>query len=75
MPEHVVIEIEMPASLNQFRLPPAVNKRLQQLLDRQDTGETLTQAKQEEAEGLVDLAEFLSLMRLRAQRVGERDPE
>jgi len=52
-----------------------VNKRLQQLLDRQDVGETLTQAEQEEAEGWVDLAEFLSLMRLRAQRVGERDPE
>jgi hypothetical protein len=69
MSEHILVEIEMPASLEQFRLPPAVNERLQKLLDRQDRGETLTSSERKEAEGLVDLAEFLSLLRLRAQRI------
>jgi len=69
MSQHVLVEIEMPAALDQFKLPPGVNERLQQLLDRQDRGETLTESERQEAEGLVDLAELLSLLRLRAQRV------
>jgi len=69
MSQHVLVEIEMPAALQQFKLPPGVNERLQDLLDRQDQGETLTESERQEAEGLVDLAEFLSLLSLRAQRV------
>ena len=69
MSHHILVEIEMPASLDQFRLPPAVNERLQELLDRQDRGEKLTSSERKEAEGLVDLAELLSLLRLRTQRV------
>jgi hypothetical protein len=43
---HVVAsELEMPDDLARFRLPPAVNKRLQELLDRQDEGERLTGAE------------------------------
>lgn len=61
--------IEIPVELTNFRLPAAVNERLQYLLDRQDAGEQLTQAERQEAEGLVELAEFLSLLRLRSQRV------
>jgi hypothetical protein len=38
------------------------------LLDRQDEGSTLTTAERQEAEGLVNLAELLSLLRLRAER-------
>lgn len=68
MSQRVLIEIEFPADLEQFRLPEGVNKRLQTLLDRQDEGHTLTQAERQEAEGLVNLAELLSLLRLRAQR-------
>jgi hypothetical protein len=45
-----------------------VDERLQALLDRQDRGEALTAAERGEAEGLVDLAELLSLLRLRAER-------
>ncbi len=59
----------MPAALNQFKLPSGVNERLQELLDRQDRGDTLTDGERREAEGLVDLAEFLSLLRLRSNRV------
>jgi hypothetical protein len=61
--------IEIPAELTYFQLPNAVQQRLQFLLDRQDAGEQLSQAERQEAEGLVELAEFLSLLRLRSQRV------
>ncbi|MFB2974150.1 hypothetical protein ACE1CD_34735 [Aerosakkonema sp. BLCC-F183] len=61
--------IEIPAELTKFQFPEAVQERLQFLLDRQDAGEQLTQTEREEAEGLVELAEFLSLLRLRSQRI------
>ena len=66
---HVLVELGIPGDLEQFKLPPGVNDRLQELLDREDRGrERLTLAEQREAEGLVELAEVLSLLRLRAQR-------
>ncbi|MFM5981749.1 MAG: hypothetical protein ACKO9I_14515 [Sphaerospermopsis kisseleviana] len=61
--------IEIPVNLTYFQLPEAVQARLQFLLDRQDAGEELTLAEREEAEGLVDLAEFLSLLSSRSQRI------
>ncbi|RAM53453.1 MAG: hypothetical protein C6Y22_00975 [Hapalosiphonaceae cyanobacterium JJU2] len=64
--------IEIPVGLTHFKLPNAVQDRLQFLLDRQDTGEELTQVERQEAEGLVELAEFLSLLRLCSQRVTEQ---
>ena len=60
--------VEIPIELTRFQLPPAVHDRLQFLLDRQDQGESLSQAEQQEAEGLVELAEFLSLLQLRSAR-------
>jgi hypothetical protein len=69
MPQHILVELEMPTDLNSFTLPAGVNERLQELLDRQDQGQPLAPAERLEAEGLVNLAEFLSLLRLRAQRV------
>ncbi len=74
MSEHILIEVELPADLAQFRLPEGVNQRLQALLDRQDSGNDLTDAERREAEGLVNLAELLSLLRLRAQKVAQRTP-
>ncbi|MBA3922389.1 MAG: hypothetical protein H0X31_12100 [Nostocaceae cyanobacterium] len=59
--------IEIPFDLAQFQLPEAVQDRLQFLLDRQDVGEVLTISERREAEGLVELVEFLSLLRLRSQ--------
>jgi len=59
--------IEIPVSLTYFQLPEAVQARLQFLLDRQDAGEELTLAERNEAEDLIDLAEFLSLLSLRYQ--------
>jgi hypothetical protein len=64
--------IEIPAELAHFQLPDAVQERLQFLLDRQDSGKLLTQAERREAEGLVELAEFLSLLRLRSQRIARQ---
>lgn len=68
MSQHVLVELEMPSDLDQFKLPAGVDERLQDLLDRQDHGEPLTPSERREAEGLIDLAEILSLLRLRAQR-------
>ncbi|MDY7013686.1 MAG: hypothetical protein SVX43_08860 [Cyanobacteriota bacterium] len=63
--------VEIPLELTRFQLPPAVQARLQGLLDRQDEGYTLSQAERQEAEGLVELMEFLSLLRLRSTRVSQ----
>jgi hypothetical protein len=71
MPQNILIDLEMPADLEQFKLPKAVDQRLQSLLDKQNGGETLTLSERMEAEGLVNLAELLSLLRLRAQRVAQ----
>lgn len=67
----ITIELEIPDDLARFRLPQSVQARLQALLDRQDEGATLTEAERQEAEGLVNLAEMLSLLRLRAERARE----
>jgi hypothetical protein len=66
------MQLTIDVELVQFELPPAVQKRLQALLDRQDQGDELTEAERQEAEGLVELAEFLSLFKLRAQRVSSK---
>jgi hypothetical protein len=65
---YLVLSIEVPEELARFRLPDAVHARLQHLLDKQDDGDSLTIDEREEAEGLVELAEFLSLLRLRVMR-------
>ena len=59
--------IQIPVKLARFELPEAVQARLQFLLDRQDEGNVLTVEERKEAEGLVELAEFLSLLKLRSQ--------
>ena len=61
--------VEIPIELTQFQLPSAVHDRLQFLLDRQDAGMSLSEVERREAEGLVDVAESLSLLHLRSQKV------
>ena len=68
MPESFLIELRMPDDLARFRLPAGVQTRLQELLDRQDAGQRLTDAERSEADGLVALADLLSLLRLRSER-------
>lgn len=63
--------VEIPLELTRFQLSPAVQARLQFLLDCQDEGYNLSQAERQEAEGLVELVEFLSLLQLRSTRVSQ----
>jgi hypothetical protein len=69
MSQAVQLELQLPDDLADFRFPHGVQRRLRELLDRQDAGLTLTDAEREEAEGLVHLAELLSRLRLRAERL------
>lgn len=62
--------IELPESLERLRLPHALDERLTLLLDRQDETGSLTPEERREAEGLVEMAELLSVLRMRAQLVG-----
>lgn len=64
----ITFSLRIPADLGHFKLPRGVEARLQSLLDRQDHGLGLTKAERNEAEGLVDLAESLTLLKLRASR-------
>jgi hypothetical protein len=66
----VVFELELPETLEQLRLPAGVDERLMHLLDLQSENGVLTPEERLEAEGLVDLADLLSLLRLRATRLG-----
>jgi hypothetical protein len=67
----LTLEVDLPDELAKFRLPEAVAARLQNLLDKQDSGQPLTPAERGEAEGLVNLSEFLTLLRLRAERMAQ----
>jgi hypothetical protein len=69
MANSIHLEVEMPGDLARFRLPGGVQQRLQELLDKQDAGEKLTAEEKREAEGLVEVADLLSLLRLRAERI------
>lgn len=49
-------------------MPAALKARLSSLLDEQDRTGKLRKAEREEAQALTELADFLSLMKLRAER-------
>lgn len=66
----MILELEVPESVARLRLPDGVNARLQELLGKQDATGALTEAEREEAEGLVDLNDFLSLLRIRTKGLG-----
>ena len=72
MARKLSMKIEVPDDLARFKLPAGVQARLQNLLDRQADGKRLKPAERREAEGLVDLAELLTLLRLRAERSGKQ---
>ena len=68
----VVLELDVPGDWRNFRMPQALCKRLQQLLDRQDEVGKLTNAERSEAKALVELSDMLSLMKLRAKRIARK---
>ncbi len=72
MSQAVLVELELPEDLDRFRFPESLNKKLHELLDKQDRGETLSEAERSQAEGLVNLAEMLTLLRLRAERAAQQ---
>ena len=72
MSQNILIELQVPKDLRKFRLPKALNRRLQEILDRQSDKGKLTAAERREAEGLVTVGDMLTLLRLRAQRAAKR---
>ena len=69
MSQAIQLKVQMPGDLAKFRLPKGVQQRLRDLLDKQDSGDRLTTAEKREAEGLADLNDLLSLLRLRSERL------
>jgi hypothetical protein len=67
MSQSIRIDLELPDDLARFQLPAAVSERLTSLLDKQDSGELLTDQEKREAEGLVDLADTLTYLGLKAR--------
>jgi hypothetical protein len=62
--------VEIPIGLAQFQLPAAVHDSAEPTLrEQQDAGTQLSENERLEAEGLVELAEFLSLLRLRSHQI------
>jgi hypothetical protein len=61
----IELKIEVPELAARLHLPAGVDRRLQALLDKQDSGALLTPDEQAEAEGLVELAELLTMLRMR----------
>ena len=75
MASTTIVQVELPTELEELRLPKALDRRLQHLLDRQDGGKPLSESEREEADGLVDVAELLSLLRLKTERVSDSPAE
>jgi len=67
MVQSVLVELELPTDWAEFRLPPALHDRLQELLDRQDFEGRLARRERREAEALTQLVDMLALMKLRAE--------
>ena len=67
MSQSIHLDLELPDDLARFKLPEGVNERLTSLLDKQDSGQVLTDPERGEAEGLVDLADTLTYLGLKAR--------
>lgn len=72
MPESVLVELPLPKGWNKLRMPRALHERLQELLDRQDRDGRLSARERREAVALAELADILSLLRVRAELAGRR---
>lgn len=67
MSRTVQLTVPMPARLARLRFPKALDARLQFLLDEQGRKGMLTAGEKKEAEGLVQMATTLSILKLGAQ--------
>lgn len=67
----VTLKLELPEDWKQLSFPPALDNRLQYLLDQQDRGHTLSDEERSEAEALCNLVDMLALLKLRAEQAAE----
>jgi hypothetical protein len=72
MAQSVLVKLDLPKDWRKFRLPRALDDRLQELLDRQDQTGKLSRKERREATALTELVDLLSLMRLRAKLAARR---
>ena len=68
----VIIELDVPGDWKKFKLPPAIDSRLQSLLDKQDQTGRLSRSERQEAKAIAELVDMLSLMKLRARKTERR---
>jgi hypothetical protein len=66
MVQSVLIKVDLPKDWQRFRLPLALQRRLDELLDRQDRDGTLVVRDRREATALAELVDMLALMKARA---------
>lgn len=66
--DHSTVDADRFGEILPKSFPAGLQRRLEELLDRQDVGTPLTTSERSEAEGLVEIAEFLSLLRFRIGR-------
>jgi hypothetical protein len=66
MSQPVQLTVPMPANLAKLRFPKALDERLHHLLDEQGRRGKLTAAEKREAEGLAQMANVLSILKLGA---------
>ena len=71
MSRTVQLTVPMPSKLAKLRFPKALDARLQFLLDEQGRKGRLTSGEKMEAEGLVQMATTLSILKLGAQVQGD----
>ena len=64
----MLIEMNLPKDWKLFRLPKALDDRLQELLDRQDQDGKLSSRERREATALAELADMLSLLKARTRK-------
>jgi hypothetical protein len=63
----LLVKIELPEEMDFFRFPEALQARLEFLLNKQDRGEPLSDDERDEAEGLVEMADIVSTLRMRVE--------
>lgn len=61
-------------AVSELRLPPKIDRRLQDLMDRNTEGE-LTEEERADLESLVEMSEVLSLVRAQALQLLGRKPQ
>ncbi len=72
MGQSVLIELPLSKQWSRLRMPKALDRRLQDLLDKQDQQGRLSKSERSEAEALVEMSDMISLLKLRVARTSSR---